>query len=228
MPFTAAQIAEQLKGEVIGDGSARLTGFALRDCARAGDLTFAEKETYFAAAEQSQAAAILVSEAFAPSKKVLIRVRDARVAMARVLPLFFRRTNNRPAFIQARYDASAQINPTAHIGPDCVVGARVRLGARSVLMGGNHIGCDCQIGDDGCLFPNVVIYARTQIGHRVSIHASTVIGSDGYSYVFDEGRQRKVLQIGNVIIHDDVEIGANAAIDRGALGSTVIGQGTKD
>src|SRR5208283_428899 len=106
-------------------------------------------------------------------------------------------------------------------------GARARLGARSVLMGGNHIGRDCQLGDDVCLFPNVVIYARSQIGHRVSIHAGTVIGSDGYGYAFDEGRHRKVLQLGNVIIGDDVEIGANAAIDRGALGSTVIGQGTK-
>jgi UDP-3-O-[3-hydroxymyristoyl] glucosamine N-acyltransferase len=72
-----------------------------------------------------------------------------------------------------------------------------------------------------------VIYARTQIGHRVSIHAGTVIGSDGYGYVFDQGQQRKVLQLGNVVIQDDVEIGANTAIDRGALGSTTIGQGTK-
>ena len=68
---------------------------------------------------------------------------------------------------------------------------------------------------------------HSQIGHRVAIHAGTVIGSDGYGYVFDEGRHRKVLQVGNVVIHDDVEIGANTAIDRGALGSTVIGQGTK-
>ena len=219
---------EQLRGEVLGDGSVQLTGFAPADCARAGDLTFAEKETHFAAAEQSQAAAILVSEAFAPSKKVLIRVRNARVAMARVLPLFFP-PDQQPSGIHpgAMIDASAQIDPTAHIGPDCVLGARVRLGARSVLMGGNHVGRDCQIGDDVCLFPNVVIYARTQIGHRVTIHAGTVIGSDGYGYVFDEGRHRKMLQVGNVIIHDDVEIGANAAIDRGALGSTVIGQGTK-
>src|SRR5208283_3030270 len=108
-----------------------------------------------------------------------------------------------------------------------VVGARTRLGARSVLMGGNHIGRDCQIGDDVCLFPNVVVYARTQIGNRVAIHAGTVIGSDGYGYVFDEGRHRKMLQVGNVVIHDNVEIGANCAIDRGALGSTVIGAGTK-
>lgn len=228
MPITADQIAEKLKGEVIGDGSTVLTGFAPADCARAGDLTFADKETHFAAAQQSQAAGILVSQVFAPSTKVLIRVKDARVAMARALPIFFP-PDQMPAGIHpsATIDASAKIDPTAHIGPNCVVGARVRIGARSVLMGGNHIGPDSQLGDDVCLFPNVVIYARTQIGHRVAIHAGTVIGSDGYGYVFDEGRHRKVLQMGNVVIGDDVEIGANAAIDRGALGSTVIGQGTK-
>lgn len=228
MPITADQIAEKLKGEVIGDGSTVLTGFAPADCARAGDLTFADKETHFIAAQQSQAAAILVSTAFAPSAKVLIRVKDARVAMARALPIFFP-PDQLPSGIHpsATIDASAQVDPTAHIGPNCVVGARVRIGARSVLMGGNHIGRDSQLGDDVSLFPNVVIYGRTQIGHRVSIHAGTVIGSDGYGYVFDEGRHRKVLQMGNVVIGDDVEIGANAAIDRGALGSTTIGQGTK-
>jgi UDP-3-O-[3-hydroxymyristoyl] glucosamine N-acyltransferase len=228
MTITAAQIAEQLRGEVLGDGSVQLTGFAPADCARAGDLAFAETETHFAAAEQSQAAAILVPETFTSTKKVLIRVKNARVAMARVLPVFFPPDQTKPGIHpDAVIDASAQIDATAHIGPDCVVGPRTRIGARSALLGGNHIGRDCQIGDDVCLFPNVVVYARSQIGHRVSIHAGTVIGSDGYSYVFDEGRHRKVLQAGDVIIHDDVEIGANAAIDRGALGSTIIGQGTK-
>jgi UDP-3-O-[3-hydroxymyristoyl] glucosamine N-acyltransferase len=228
MNITAAQIAEQLRGEVIGDGSVQLTGFAPADSARPGDLTFAEKETYFAAAEQSQATAILVSGQFAASKKVLIRVPNARVAVARVLPLFFP-ADEAPQGIHpsAVIAASAQVDATAHIGPHCVVGPRVRLGARSVLMGGNHLGRDCQIGEDVCLYPNVVIYAKTQIGHRVAIHAGTVIGSDGYGYVFDEGRHRKMAQVGNVVIHDDVEIGANAAIDRGALGSTVIGAGTK-
>ena len=157
-----------------------------------------------------------------------IRVRNARVAMARVLPVLFPPDELPPGVHPtAVVEASAQIDPTAHIGPHCVLGPRVRLGARSVLMGGNHLGRDCQLGDDVCLFPNVVLYPRSQIGHRVSIHASTVIGSDGYGYVLDEGHHRKVLQLGNVILHDDVEIGANAAIDRGALGSTIIGQGTK-
>jgi UDP-3-O-[3-hydroxymyristoyl] glucosamine N-acyltransferase len=228
MPFTASQIADQLHGEVLGDGSVELTGLAPADCARPGDLTFAEKESYFAAAEQSQAAAVLVPAGFTSSRKVLIRVPNARVAVARLLPLFFPPDQFAPAVHpSATIAPSAQIDPTAHVGPGCVVSERVRLGARTVLMGGNHIGRDSSVGDDTFLFPNVVIYARTKIGHRVSIHAGTVIGSDGYGYVFDEGRHRKMLQVGNVIIHDDVEIGANSAIDRAALGSTVIGQGTK-
>jgi UDP-3-O-[3-hydroxymyristoyl] glucosamine N-acyltransferase len=228
MTFTVSQVAEQLRGEVLGDGAVELTGFASADHARNGDLTFAEKDTYFAAAEQSQAAAIIVTGAFTSAKKILIRVPNARVAVARVLPVFFP-PDQLPLGIHpsAIIADSAQIDPTAHIGPNCVVGPGVRLGARSVLMGGNHLGRDSQIGNDSCLFPNVVIYAGSQIGHRVTIHASTVIGSDGYGYVFDEGRHRKMLQVGNVIIHDDVEIGANAAIDRGALGATIIGQGTK-
>jgi UDP-3-O-[3-hydroxymyristoyl] glucosamine N-acyltransferase len=122
---------------------------------------------------------------------------------------------------------SARIDPSAHIGPHCVIGERVTIGARSTLLGGNHIGDDSRLGADVRVFPNAVIYHQTQIGHRVRIHAGAVIGADGYGYVFDAGQHRKVLQVGNVIVGDDVEIGANACIDRAALGSTVIGRGTK-
>jgi UDP-3-O-[3-hydroxymyristoyl] glucosamine N-acyltransferase len=94
-------------------------------------------------------------------------------------------------------------------------------------MGSNDLRAGCQLGEDVCLFPGVVLYRRTQIGNRVTIHAGTVIGSDGYGYVLDEGRHRKILQLGHVVIGDDVEIGANAAIDRGTFGPTVIGEGTK-
>lgn len=228
MSLTAAQIAEKLHGEIVGDGSVQLTGLAPADCARAGELTFAENASYFAAAEQSQAAAILVSGAFVSSRKVLIRVANARVALARVLPIFFPPEEHpRGIHPSAVIAESARVDPTAHIGPNCVLGARVRIGARSVLMGGNDLRSDCQLGEDVCLYPNVALYRQTQLGHRVTIHAGTVIGSDGFGYVLDEGRHRKVLQLGKVIIHDDVEIGANTAIDRGTLGSTVIGEGTK-
>jgi UDP-3-O-[3-hydroxymyristoyl] glucosamine N-acyltransferase len=228
MSLTAAHIAEQLKGELVGDGAVRLSGLAPADHARAGELTFAENAEYFAAADQSQAAAILVDGPFASSSKVIIRVANARVALARVLPLFFPPEEHpRGIHPSAVIADSARIDPTAHVGPNCVLGARVQLGARAVLMGGNDLRADCHLGEDSCLFPNVVLYRQTQIGSRVIIHAGTVIGSDGFGYVLDEGRHRKVLQLGNVIIHDDVEIGANTAIDRGTLGPTIIGQGTK-
>jgi UDP-3-O-[3-hydroxymyristoyl] glucosamine N-acyltransferase len=228
MPFTVAQLAQQLNGQVIGDGSVPISGLAPAESARAGELTFAENAKYFAAAEGSQAAAILVSEPFVSAGKVLIRVPNARIALARALPIFFPPEEHpRGIHPSAIISPSAQIDPLAHIGPHCRIGPRVRLGARSVLMGGNDLRADCQLGDDVCLFPNVVLYRKTQLGHRVTIHAGSVIGSDGFGYVFDEGRQRKVLQLGQVIIQDDVEIGANAAIDRGTLGPTIIGEGTK-
>ena len=97
----------------------------------------------------------------------------------------------------------------------------------SVLQGGNHVGHNSHVGEDVNLFPHVIIYPRTQIGNRVRIHAGTVIGSDGFGYVLDEGSHRKVPQIGSVIIGEDVEIGANVTVDRGALGPTIIGKGTK-
>jgi len=228
MPFTVAQIAERICGEVIGDGSTLLTGFAQADAAQDGELTFADKEIHFAAAEQGAAGAILVSGPFTSSKKTLIRVANARVAVAKLLPIFFP-PGQCPQGVHpsAVIDPSAKVDPSAHIGPHCAVGPGVEIGARSALMGGNHLGPGARIGEDVCLFPNAVIYARTVVGNRVTIHSGTVIGSDGYGYVFDEGRHRKVLQVGNVVIHDDVEIGANSAIDRAALGSTVIGAGTK-
>ncbi len=159
---------------------------------------------------------------------MIIRVSNTRVAAARLLPLFFPLDEHPPGIDPSAVVApSAEVHPSAHIGPHCAVGARAQVGARSVLMGGNHIGNDARIGEDCRLHPQAVLYSQTVVGHRVTIHSGTVIGSDGYGYVFDEGRHRKVLQVGNVVIHDDVEIGANSAIDRAAFGSTVIGAGTK-
>jgi UDP-3-O-[3-hydroxymyristoyl] glucosamine N-acyltransferase len=226
--FTAAQLAQELQGEVLGDGSVLLTGFAPADTAKAGDLTFAENEAFFAKAEQSAAAAILVDGPFTSARKVLIRVRNARIAFARVVPLFFpERIFPAGVHPSAIIAPSAQIDPTAHIGPFCHLGEQVQVGARAVLEGGNHLGDQCVIGADTRLFPGVILYPLTQIGRRVRIHAGAVIGSDGFGYVFDAGIHRKVPQVGQVIIQDDVEIGANVTIDRGALGPTVIGRGTK-
>ncbi len=228
MPYTADEIAARLQGEVIGDGSIVLNGFAPADHAGPGDLTFAENADFFARAEQSAASAIIVDGSFTTSRKALIRVKHARIAFAKVLALFFPEPLY-PAGIHptAVIAASAQVDPTAHVGPCCVVGDKTRIGPRSVLQGGNHIGPNCRLGEEVNLFPNVTLYARTEIGNRVRIHSGAVIGSDGYGYVRDADIHRKVPQIGNVIVGDDVEIGANVTIDRGALGSTIIGMGTK-
>jgi UDP-3-O-[3-hydroxymyristoyl] glucosamine N-acyltransferase len=226
--YTAAHIARELQGEVEGDPSIVLTGFAPATTAKAGDLTFAENETFFAKAEQSAAAAILIDGQFHSTAKTLVRVPNARIAFARALPLFFPERSFVPGVhASASVDPEAQVDATAHIGPFCVVGPKVKIGPRVVLRGGNHIGENSVIGADSHLFPNVVVYALTQIGERVRIHAGAIIGADGFGYVFDSGIHRKVPQVGCVIIHDDVEIGANTAIDRGALGPTVIGKGAK-
>jgi UDP-3-O-[3-hydroxymyristoyl] glucosamine N-acyltransferase len=226
--FTTAEIAKELDGEVIGDGSLNLTGFAPATAARPGDLTFAENETFFQKAEQSAASAILIDGPFSSAHKALIRVANARIAFARVLPLFFPERTFAPGLDPTAVAApSAHIDPTAHIGPHCVIGDQVKIGPGVVLQGGNHIGHHCLIGAHSRLFPNVVLYDQTQIGQRVRIHAGAVIGSDGFGYVFDSGLHRKVPQVGHVIVQDDVEIGANVTIDRGALGPTLIGKGTK-
>jgi UDP-3-O-[3-hydroxymyristoyl] glucosamine N-acyltransferase len=226
--FTAAEIARQIQGEVVGDASLRLTGFAPADRAQPGELTFAENEMYFARAEAGAASAILVDGAFESQRKVLIRVANARIAFAKVLPLFF----PEPLFAAgvhptAVVDKTAQVDPTAHIGPHCIVGERVKIGPRAVLRGLDYVGADSQLGEETTLFPNVSVYPQSEIGRRVRIHSGAVIGSDGFGYVPDAGIHRKVPQIGSVIIGDDVEIGANVTVDRGALGPTVIGKGTK-
>ena len=188
MPFTAAQIAKQLQGQVFGDGATVLTGFAPAERARTGDLTFAENEVYFDRAETSAASAVLVAGDFASKTKVLIKVANARVAFAQVLPLFFPEPVFNPGIHPtAIVAASAEIHPTSHVGPYCVIGEQVRIGARAVLRGGNHLDLRCELGDDVHLFPNVTLYAGTQIGQRVRIHSGSVIGADGFGYVLDHG-----------------------------------------
>ncbi len=228
MTLTTAEIAKKLAGEVIGDASAVLTGFAHADAAKPGDLTFAETEEFLTSAENSAATAIIAGKNASSTKKTIIRVANPRIAFAKALAIFF----PEPEFAAGIHPtavvaSSAQIHPTAHVGPHCVVGEHVELGAGVVLQAGNAIGADSVLGSATHLFPNVTIYPRTQIGKRVRIHAGAVIGADGFGYVLDAGVHLKVPQVGKVIIGDDVEIGANSTVDRGALGATVIGKGTK-
>jgi UDP-3-O-[3-hydroxymyristoyl] glucosamine N-acyltransferase len=228
MSFTAAEIAQHLQGEVLGDSGVVLENFATADHAQSGDLTFAENALFLARAEQSAATAIIVGPAVTSKTKVLIRVQNARVAFAKALALFFPEPVFSPGVHPSAVIASdAEVDPSAHIGPHCVIGSRSKIGPRVALLSGVCVAEGCQLGEDVVLFPNVTLYPQTILGQRVRIHSGTVIGSDGFGYVLEAGVHRKVQQVGNVIIGDDVEIGACVTIDRGAIGPTVIGKGTK-
>ncbi len=228
MNLTAAELAKQIGGEVQGDASAVLTGFAPAEQAGAGHVTFAADDKYFAAAESSAATAVICDQKAVSDKKILIRVANPRVAFAKAVAIFYPEPRL-PAGIHptAVIAKSAQVDATAHIGPHCTIGENVKIGAGCELLASVYVGDDSIVGDDTKIFPNVTLYSRTQIGKRVRIHSSTVIGADGFGYVFDSGFHRKVPQIGYVVLGDDVEIGANSCVDRGALGATIIGKGTK-
>src|SRR5262249_21562542 len=168
MPFTGIEIAKHLGGAVIGDGSITLKGFAPADRAQPGDLTFAENENYFVRAENSAASAVIVEGLFQSSRKVLIKVADARVAFAKVLPLFF----PEPVFEagihpSALVASNAQVDASAHVGPYCIVSENVKIGSRSVLQAGTYVGLGCRLGEDVNLFPHVTLYPRCEIGDRV-------------------------------------------------------------
>lgn len=228
MELTAATIARHLNGEVIGDKDLILSGFAPATTAKSGDLTFAENPSFFAKAEQSDASAVLVDQDYSSEKKTLIRVPSSRIAFAQVLPLFFPDPTIEPGIHPTAVIAeSAKVDATAHVGAHCVIGDETVVGARAVLHPRVTVGPQCEIGDDTVLFPGVAVYHRCQLGNRVRVHANSVIGSDGFGYVFDQGQHRKVPQVGTVLIQDDVEVGAGVTIDRGTLGPTLIGRGTK-
>ena len=228
MPFTAQEIANHLQGEVVGNPATPLTGFASAEGARPGELTFAENDYYFTRAEQGAASAILVPTEFATSSKVLIRVSNPRVAFAQVLPLFFPSARFNPGIHPtAVVSPSAVVDPSAFVGALAVIGDQAKIGPRTVIESGVCVGDRCEIGQDSHLFPRVTLYPQVKVGDRVNIHSGAVIGSDGFGYVFDNGRHLKIPQVGTVILQDEVEIGANVTIDRGALGPTIIGKGTK-
>ena len=228
MLFTAGDIAERLGGTVLGDRTMPLTGFQAADRAGVGDLTFAENRTFFERAERSAASAIIIDKSFTSERKVLIRVSSARLAFAKVVPLFYPEPGP-PTGIHhsAIISDKAKVHPKACIGAHVIIGEGTTIGARTVLHGNNYVDEHCVIGEDCAIFHNVSLYPRTELGNRVRIHAGTIVGSDGFGYVQEDGKHLKVPQIGNVVIDDDVEIGANVTIDRGALGPTHIGAGTK-
>ncbi len=198
-------------------------------------LTFATTTTYLQAALRSHAAAVLVDEAVlrqgqgdSNASKPLIVVENARVALMQLLHAFDRPRKRGP-FVHpsAVVDESAHVGADVYIGAHAVVGARSRIGDRSVLEAGAYVGEDAALGADALLHTHAAVMDGCIAGDRVIVHPGAVIGSDGFGYVFVDGRFERIPQVGNVVLGDDVEIGANTCVDRAQTGSTQIGSGTK-
>jgi UDP-3-O-[3-hydroxymyristoyl] glucosamine N-acyltransferase len=228
----AGELAKALGLRVIGDDHVEVKGVASISAASASDLVFVESEKNLTAALQSRAAAVMAG-IFAEGQnlpKVLMIAAHPRLAFARAAVLLGNSgRRNSGVHPTAVVHDSAKLGEGVSIEERVSLATGVSVGHRTWIGAGCVIGADVALGTDCQIDPNVTIYPGTQIGNRVIVHAGAVLGSDGFGYVRDPatGRHEKFAQIGKLLIEDDVEIGANTTIDRGALEFTRIGRGTK-
>lgn len=229
--LTAAAIAQLTGGKLQGDGDARITSVAPLDRAAEGQLTFCGSARYASQLASTRASIVLVAPdvadaaSAARARVVVERPHDSLVAL---LPRLYRMPSSRPGIHpSAVLGRGAVLGADASIGPFVHVGEGAVLGDRVVLDTGVSVGAGVRIGDDCHLFAGVTVYSGSELGKRVAIHAKAVIGSDGFGYVWRDGRHEKIPHVGRCIIQDDVEIGAGTTIDRGSIDDTIIGAGTK-
>lgn len=229
MTVTVRQLAEWVRGEVLGDGDLAVEDARALADARPCDITFVDGEKHAAAWHASPAAAAVAPASIPVNGRPLIRVHDPLLAFAEIV----RHLRGRPPLPVGTIHPTALVHPSARlgegssVGPFAVVGEDSVVGARTHLQAGVVVGRGCRIGADTALYPRVVLYDDCVIGDRVILHANVVIGADGFGYRTQDGRHVKVPQLGWVEIQDDVEIGAGATVDRGTFGPTRIGAGTK-
>jgi UDP-3-O-[3-hydroxymyristoyl] glucosamine N-acyltransferase len=227
--ISVSQLAGLVNGEVIGDGSPGITGVSSIEDAQIGNVVVAENENYLLKAIDSSASAVVTSLDPGSMPKPVIKVRDTSEALLILLETFAPVSVGpeegiaSASFVGRNLRAGSKIK----VGHGAYIGNDVQMGDNVTVFPGAYIGDGVSIGSDVTIHPNVTIYPGMQIGCRVTIHAGSVIGADGFGYVFKNGGHQKVPQVGKVVIEDDVEIGANSAIDRAKFGVTRIGKGTK-
>ncbi|MBV8489786.1 MAG: UDP-3-O-(3-hydroxymyristoyl)glucosamine N-acyltransferase [Candidatus Eremiobacteraeota bacterium] len=228
---TLRELAGSVGGRVVGDDTVAVARIAAVEEAAADTLTFATDERYFAAAMSSRAAAVLVDASVAlPEQpaKALIVVENARHALAKLLQrLRAPRPHGPFRHPTAVVEDDADVAPDAYLGAHAYVGHRARVGSGAALGAGAYVGDDASIGAAAWLHPGARVMHGCVAGDRVVLHAGCVIGSEGFGWAFIDGRLERIPQIGNVVLGDDVEIGANTCIDRAQTGSTTVGTGTK-
>jgi UDP-3-O-[3-hydroxymyristoyl] glucosamine N-acyltransferase len=233
MKKTLAELAGMIGGTVSGDASVEIDGVAGIREARSGQLTFLANPKYERYLETTAASAVVVSPddraAGERAGKPLLIAANPYGAFARAMELFA----GPGAVVERGVHGTAVVSSSATLGADVAVGAcaiimeRATIHDRVVVHPGVYVGPGVEVGADTILYPNVSVKAASVLGERVIVHSGTVIGSDGFGFASENGEHRKVPQIGNVAIEDDVEIGANVCIDRATTGTTVIARGTK-
>lgn len=225
--LTLAEIAARLGAELRGDAGYEIRGLHTLSAAGPGQLSFLSNPLYRAALRETRAGAVLLrpedAEGFAGNALLLVNPYAGYAQLAAL----FDRTPRPVAGVHptAVLGPGCQVDPSASIGPHVVLGDEVIIGAGSVVEAGAVVQARARIGRDCRIRANAVVYHDCVIGDRVNIHSGAIIGGDGFGFANDRGRWRKISQIGRVVIHDDVDIGANTTVDRGALDDTVIHEG---
>lgn len=233
MEFSAAQIAMIINGTIEGDPQATVHSFGKIEEAQKGQLAFLANPKYEEYLYTTGASVIILSEdqhLKEPLNATIIRVPDAYSAFATLLQAYETLKAGQLTGIQqpAHIAATAQLGEQHFVGAFAYIGDHVKLGKNVKIHPHVYIGDRVEIGDDCILHPGVKIYHDCKLGNKITIHAGTVIGGDGFGFApQNDGTYKKVPQIGNVVIEDDVEIGSNCTIDRATIGSTVIHRGAK-
>lgn len=227
--YSLREITERLGGEVVGDPETRVRQVATLENATSEAIAFLANDRYLPQLGATRAGAVIVGEPARDATRIpRIVCANPYAYFARLSALFNPGPAPRPGVhATAVIDSTATMARGVEIGPYVVVGRNARIGTGSVIGAGCCVGDDVTIGSGTRLFPNVTVYHGCVVGDRVILHSGVVIGADGFGIAMDEGRWLKVPQIGRVVIGDDVEIGANTTVDRGALDDTVIEEGVK-
>ncbi len=230
MILTVAEIAKRLNGHIEGNPNAKISGISGIREARPGQLAFIAYPRYASAAAKTQATAVLADEKWSrPCSSILIRVKNPDQAFAETAKWFapppvIRKPGIHPTAVIADH---VNLGKDVSIGPYCVLEPGVKIGDHCVFSAFCYIGHETVIGNDCQFYSHVTTREYTQIGNHVIIHNGTVIGSDGFGYTEEGDTRKKIPQIGIVVIGNDVEIGANATVDRARFGQTRIGNGVK-
>ncbi len=208
---TIQQLAEEIGATVTGDSALEVTGVNTLEDATVGQISFLSNPRYAKQLETTKASAVIVANNVKSDRLTLLHAKDPYLAHQKAVV----------ALHGYRVHPHVGVHPRAHIDPSA------EIGENTVIYPNVYVGPNVKIGTNCILYPNVVIYDRCVLGDRVIIHSGAVIGADGFGYATSAGVHHKIPQIGNVVLEDDVEVGANSTVDRAALGSTRVGKGTK-